>query len=140
MTTVTLERGYHCSPNASLVPTASLCVADDRNLAAMYLRGGDITHYLYTFTWLASDITVADERALIETWERLTGRTHDEGEVATWRVAKNKKVRAALLAEGYDAISYGDTHAGCNYETTEFLRLPASLHIESTEVIPYVSE
>ncbi len=128
--------GYHCSPSSDLTPHANLCVADDRDIASAYRRGCDgVAHYLYTFSWNDSGVAVADEATLIAAWERVTGREHDESAISTWDVAKNRSVRAALLADGYDAIAYGDSHEGCNYETTDFLRLPASLKVEAKEAV-----
>lgn len=130
--------GYHCSPVAGLQFVDGLCVADDRDSASSYLRSGlDATHYLYTVAWDATDVTTADEATMIAVWERITGRKHDEGEISTWDVAKNRKVRAALVAEDYTALVYGDSHEGYEYETTDFLRLPATLRVVAVEEITY---
>lgn len=130
-----MATGYHCSTDAALQLRNNLCVADDKNVAAMYRRSGAESHSLYTLAWDDADIQIADEATLIATFEQLTGKPHDEAEVATWDVAKAVMVRKALLAQGFSAIVYGDSHEGCNYETTDFLALPQSLQIVSKEEV-----
>lgn len=126
--------GYHCSPKSELTIRDGFCVADDSNVAAMYRRGGDVSHYLYSITW-GDDVSVASEAEMIATWERITKRTHDEAELSTWDVAQNGKVRKALIEAGYEAICYGDSHDGCNYETTDFMTIPATLKIVEVKTL-----
>jgi hypothetical protein len=140
MATQTTALGYHCSPDADFVPAIgggkTLCVADDAAVASLYLRGGKATHYLHTFAWDAGEMVVADERAIVDTYLRVTGRReYDPSQYPIWDVVKMPKVFAALVAEGYDALVYEDSHEGCNYTTTEFLRQPASLRLVETKQV-----
>ena len=127
--------GYHCSPSATLTFAAgrTLCVADDANVAAMYLRGGDdVAHYLYTVEW-DDTLPVASGAEMIAAWSRIHRREHDEGEIPTYEVAKDRRVRAALIAAGFAAVEYGDTHEGLSYTTTEFFRPSESVRVVRTE-------
>jgi hypothetical protein len=133
--------GYHCSPRADLADALligggrTLCVADDQAVARLYLRGGEATHTLYAVEW-GGDVRVADEADLIAAWKRVTGRKeYDPAALPVWEAAKNPKVRSDLMATGYDAVAYGDSHDGLDYETTEFLRRPESLRIVAKETL-----
>lgn len=136
------QTGYHCSPLADLSDRLRIgdgwtfCVADDTAIARLYLRGGDAIHHLYTVEWDASDVSAAGEAEIIAAWRQVFPRREwDESRLPIWDAVKTPRVRAALLAAGYDALAYGDSHNGCDYETTEFLRRPASLRIMAREII-----
>ncbi len=137
-----MATGFHCSPVANLVPEIgggrTLCVGDDRGIAASYLRGGlDTTHYLYTFEYPGRGLSIATEADIITAWEAAKGRKHNEMTTAIWDAVKVPAVRAALIAAGFEAVRYGDSHEGCDYETTEFLAPVESLRITGVEEVRY---
>ena len=127
---------YHTSPIANLTASfangASLCLADDLAVCQSYLRGGDVIHYTYEADWTSANI--ADESDLASLVAGLGMDMDDRFDGQPYRAMKNAKVRAAVLAAGYDGVSYEDTHEGCNYTTTELLRAPEgfALRLHST--------
>lgn len=118
---------YHSSPNPNMRPAIgngrTLCLTDDLDIARMYQRGGDdVEHTVYRASW--DSATIATESDLVAIVESL-GWTMDRFDGQPYLAMKNAKVRAAVIAAGYDGVSYEDTHEGCNYETTELVREPS---------------
>lgn len=118
---------YQTSPVENLKPQIgngmSLCLTDDLAIAEMYLRGGlGVRHYVYQASWDAANL--ASEAELNGIVESLGWTMEDRFESQPYLAMKNAKVRAAVLAAGFDGAVYEDTHEGCNYETTELLREP----------------
>lgn len=145
---MTTQAGYHCSDRADLAdhlqfgPDGCLCLALDARMASMYLRGGlDAMHCLYAVSWDSADVTAAGEAEIIAAWQAIYPRREwDESRLPIWDAAKDCKVRAALRAAGYDALVYGDSHEGCEDETTELMVRPASLRIVGREEVRYCEE
>lgn len=117
---------FHSSPRADLDPIISLerslCLADDRNIAEMYRRGGDAQHYLYEAEWASANL--AGETDLAQIVGSLGLSVEDDFDCQPHLAMKSQKVRRALLAAGYEGACYEDTHEGCNYETVELLSRP----------------
>jgi len=118
---------YHTSPIANLVPeitaAKSLCLADDLEICQSYRRGGDsVEHHTYVASWDSANL--ASEADLTAIVESLGWDMEDKFECQPYLAMKNAKVRAAVLAAGFDGATYEDTHEGCNYMTTELLRQP----------------
>jgi hypothetical protein len=124
---------YHCSPIKDLSPVASvarsLCLADDRDIAAAYLRG-DAEHYLHEATW--DSASIASESELHAICKTIGVRI---GEGLEYEATKKSAVRQAIVDAGFDAVRYGDTHEGCNYECVEFFAIPAGFVFRCVEVI-----
>jgi len=124
---------FHCSPIADLSPSFSVersfCVANDSDIAAAYLRGvGD--HYLYRASW--SSACIADEADLHELCEEIGVKI---GEGLEYEATKKTVVRQAIVDAGFDAVEYGDTHEGCNYQCIEFFAKPEGFAIVQQETI-----
>lgn len=118
---------YQTSPVENLTPVIgpgkTLCLTDDLAIAEMYLRGGlGVRHYTYLASWDSANL--ATESELSEIVESLGWTLEDRFDGQPYKAMKNDKVRAAVLAAGFDGVVYEDTHEGCNYETTELLREP----------------
>lgn len=114
---------YHCSPVADLTPeitvSRSLCLADDMDSAALYLRG-DGDHHLYSASWGRS-ASIATESDLHEICRHI-GVTIHEG--LEYEATKKEKVRQAIVDAGFEGVRYGDTCEGCDYECVEFFIEP----------------
>lgn len=118
---------YQTSPVENLKPVIgdgkSLCLTDDLAVAEMYLRGGSgVRHYTYQASWASANLASESELAAIV--ESLGWTVEDKFDSQPYLAMKNPKVRAAVLAAGFEGAVYEDTHEGCNYETTELLREP----------------
>lgn len=115
---------FQTSPIANLTPeisvARSLCLADDINVAKLYLRGTG-THYIYRASW--DGASLANEADIWAAAKKL-GWTPGRFEEQPYRAMKKLEVRQALADAGFDGASYGDTHDGLNYETTELIRRP----------------
>lgn len=115
---------FQTSPIANLTPEISvaqtLCLADDINVAKLYLRG-EGTHYIYRADW--DSASLATESDIWDVAQQL-GWTSDEFDGQPYKAMKNKKIRQALASKGFDGATYEDTHDGLNYETVELLRKP----------------
>jgi hypothetical protein len=125
---------YHCSPIKGLAPVAtvsrSMCVADDRDIAASYLRG-DAEHYLYEADWDSANIASESELHAIC---RTIGVKIAEG--LEYEATKKQLVRQAIVDAGFDGVQYGDTHEGCNYECVELFAIPTGFSFKCVEVLP----
>jgi hypothetical protein len=122
---------YHCSPIKNLNPeitvARSLCLADDRDIAAAYLRGED-GHCLYEASWDSADI--ASESELHEICKSIGVKI---GEGLEYEATKKQAVRQAIVDAGFDGVRYGDTHDGCNYWCVEFFATPIGFAFASVE-------
>ena len=125
---------YHCSPirdlAAEISVERSLCLADDADIAAAYLRGHG-EHFLYEARW-DRGAAIATESELHEICDDI-GVSIGEG--LEYEATKKDKVRKAIVAAGFDGVRYGDTHDGCNYTCVEFFVRPEGWKWSLVEVV-----
>ena len=127
--------GYHNTPKANAVLTASvdgsLCLADSREAAESYRRGGrNAAHYCYEVEVEGKIMSEKQLRKLLESMG-LECYVEDREE---YMATKREDVRQAIVDAGYDAVCYGDTN-GFDYVCCEVFSQEAIVSVTLCEEV-----
>jgi hypothetical protein len=129
--------GYHCSPikNAELVASVarSLCIADSDDAAKSYRRGDsyDAPYYVY-------EVEISGKICGPKSCDKFCSELGYAGKVEdglTYEVMKLPHVRAWFIEQGFDAVRYGDTNDGFDYECCEVFSADAIVSVKCVEVL-----
>lgn len=127
--------GFHNTPVANATLTASekqsLCLADERDCADLYERGGrDVQHFTYE---VGVEGSIMSEKKL-QKLLRENGYERYVEDCVEYEATKLAAVRQMIIDEGYDAVIYGDTVEGCNYICCEIFNQDAIVSVTLCEV------
>lgn len=127
--------GFHNTPVANAALTASvkqsLCLADERECADLYERGGrGVTHFTYEVTVEGNIMSEKQLQKLL----RENGYSRYVDDCLEYEATKLAAVRQMIADEGYDAVLYGDTVEGCNYVCCEIFSQDSIVSVTLCEV------
>ena len=129
--------GYHCSPIKDAALSASvarsLCIADSDGAAKSYRRSDSYsdTHYVY-------EVEISGKICGPKTCDKACSDLGFEGLVEdglTYEAMKKPAVRQWFLDQGYDAVRYGDTNDGLDYECCEIFNADAIVSVKCVEIL-----
>ena len=135
--TMTSYIGYHCSPvkDAELSGSVarSLCIADSDDAAKSYRRGDsyDAPYYVY-------EVQISGKICGPKSCDKFCSELGHESLVErglTYEVMKLPAVRAWFVAEGFDAVRYGDTNDGFDYECCEIFSQDVIVSVKCVEIL-----
>jgi hypothetical protein len=129
--------GYHCSPIKDAALSASvarsLCIADSDDSAKSYRRGDsyDAPYYVY-------EIEISGKICGPKSCDKFCSELGHESLVErglTYEAMKFPAVRAWFVEQGFDAVRYGDTNDGLDYECCEIFNSDAIVSVKCVEVL-----